>query len=751
MLTYRHFISNHQYILKAFTGMITDSAGRKRYYVNGKPVKHETYVGGGHKEHAHTHEQSIRTAVGALSGRASKGTSHADLTQLAEHLNNISGADLKKLRAKYGVSAEKNPSKEKLVSALLDHVRGGGPAVDVRKFKEQFGIAPPKEAMDSKAGRAKVNDLLARAQKGEDVLDEVKKLKDYDAGLDFGMDAMDEGKTAPTKRESDPETKKDKVTAEAEARNRWDKGQRTEDEAKGKEDPRSLASVGSLEQAKIEDQKKQEEMRKGSDKGQEIAKPDETRTTWDQGAKAAGAGKTTLPNGEPIEPGQTIHLAGGQYVFEGMADNGNYKIKNQGGDVWEETASNMKGAKAGEKPTEKPSENLSHQMTRDAFYTDEINHRIAETHKRLWKIRTDILHYIKDTNRKLPAGITPEQYLLAYVSETKRPNERARGLAWALNRENSHLEKLQNDLKLTASHAKIGTNRYTIDMVHRNLVTAALAAGKPVPSEVLADYPDLAGKAAAPQPPEPGFTGKADNGVYYINGVAQKAPGESTGIPVASEPDASKNIDEQKEPWQMTRDEAMKAGVSAGTWVNQVMEAWKNEKLPESSPEYKDAVQYIDPTLRNNYERAQKYMGKKVSTDDGDIYTFDHLSNDGTHFVLKDKNGKEVSKLPESIGPEDWATRIAVHRASNNPFQVPYEAGAKQIAQQVLSNDRTISDAMKELGVSIGTPGGKSLRKSVMDWVDRLKKETPAAPKPEPSPELQKARERFLEKNKGQV
>lgn len=67
---------------------------------------------------------------------------------------------------------------------------------------------------------------------------------------------------------------------------------------------------------------------------------------------------------------------------------------------------------------------------------------------------------------------------------------------------------------------------------HKSKILTARAFGKPVPAEVLADYPDLAGKATAPQPPEPGFTGRAANGVYFINGVAQKQQDQPTaGMP----------------------------------------------------------------------------------------------------------------------------------------------------------------------------------------------------------------------------
>jgi len=100
----------------------------------------------------------------------------------------------------------------------------------------------------------------------------IEDMNEPDA-LDFGQEAMDHGKTGKVKRKEDPAKKVEPTVAEAEARNRWDKGQRTEDEAKGKEDPRSLARPEQLEQAKQEDWKAQEDKRKGDTLEQPPVKP----------------------------------------------------------------------------------------------------------------------------------------------------------------------------------------------------------------------------------------------------------------------------------------------------------------------------------------------------------------------------------------------------------------------------------------------------------------------------------------------
>ena len=150
MLVYRHYTSNQAYGLKAFTGMITDSAGRKRYFVNGKPVKHQNYAGSGYKEHSYTREQSSGIVQAAMSNAKPSQFNHASLTELADHLGNMPASELKKLRAKRNIAAGKNPTKEKLVKAFLDHIRGGSinrpdsimQNATETKAKDKYGYVP---------------------------------------------------------------------------------------------------------------------------------------------------------------------------------------------------------------------------------------------------------------------------------------------------------------------------------------------------------------------------------------------------------------------------------------------------------------------------------------------------------------------------------------------------------------------------------------------------------------------------------
>lgn len=159
-VVYRHYQSDGRYVLKAFTGMITDKAGRKRYYVNGKPVKHEHYTGAGHKETGHTREQSHQAITAALTGKT---LSHSGLTELASHLNNITVVELKKLRTQHGVGSVKNPTKEKLVNAFLDHVRAN--------------VSKPVKA--AKTAPAKVDTGMSKTQSPKaPTMDEIVKLYD---------------------------------------------------------------------------------------------------------------------------------------------------------------------------------------------------------------------------------------------------------------------------------------------------------------------------------------------------------------------------------------------------------------------------------------------------------------------------------------------------------------------------------------------------------------------------------------------
>jgi len=69
---------------------------------------------------------------------------------------------------------------------------------------------------------------------------------------------------------------------------------------------------------------------------------------------------------------------------------------------------------------------------------------------------------------------------------------------------------------------------------HKSAVTQAVRSGKPVPAEVLADYPDL----AAAHPEAAKFTGTAANGVRYVDGVPQK--GEESGPSTANAVDTNR-------------------------------------------------------------------------------------------------------------------------------------------------------------------------------------------------------------------
>lgn len=96
--------------------------------------------------------------------------------------------------------------------------------------------------------------------------DLVKRLVEHAAtkaeSLDFNIEAMDQGKTGQLLR-NQPD-RPNPVKAEADARNRWDKGQQVKDKGLGKDPGRGLATPGPLEQAKVEDWKGQEAKRKGN-------------------------------------------------------------------------------------------------------------------------------------------------------------------------------------------------------------------------------------------------------------------------------------------------------------------------------------------------------------------------------------------------------------------------------------------------------------------------------------------------------
>jgi hypothetical protein len=119
------------------------------------------------------------------------------------------------------------------------------------------------------------------------------------------------------------------------------------------------------------------------------------------------------------------------------------------------------------------------EMTREEFRRADSQEKVADTERQL----TAAAQRIRDNwkpKKPLPVGIDPVQAFLAEMSG-KRITRLPPNLRDMLLNYNTHLDALKRE----------PADPHIQDRVHRVFIDRALAAGKPVPANVLADYPDL--------------------------------------------------------------------------------------------------------------------------------------------------------------------------------------------------------------------------------------------------------------------
>jgi len=436
----------------------------------------------------------------------------------------------------------------------------------------------------------------------------IEDMNEPDA-LDFGQEAMDHGKTGKVKRKEDPATKKDQPVAEAEARNRWDKGQQIEDKAKGKDPGRSLASVGELEKAKVEDWKQAEEQRKGKPADKLDEKP-------------AKAKKPKIHESDAT----LAHI-----------------IKNRGGIRSDDHSFKAHFGSIKEAMEYGLSLGLFNKNSKQGL--DQIAKSMAEEGHLIVPDGEDpVPHLVEGLKRKARSAAEDltKKYDKAYEEYAKE------------------LEEAHND-GITSEQI-----RATEAEVH--------SVGEAQGAE------DKYGQ---------GSSGVGDDTDFGFGANESKQPESGSG---------SGSVDLFGNP--IPKSYSAKAGQQI-TMDDALREAWVNKA----------------------HEWADEH-GTKVNS----------LTASGTFKA----GGKEYQ-----VGKAEDGYPIKEIGAAK-----PTGHDAKQIAESVVKSGRNISDVMKDLGVSIGTENGRKLRKEIMDHVDKLKEGATAASKPTPSPELQKAREKFLEKNK---
>ena len=175
--------------------------------------------------------------------------------------------------------------------------------------------------------------------------------------------------------------------------------------------------------------------------------------------------------------GQKVRVAGAEFVYVGQNADGTHKLRNAEGNEFD--------TEPGEDITPLNSlvamKNTEALLPKSQYVKQELQ-RLHETRMvRLREVESQIADFINKKRRDLPVGISPTQALLVMSSRDLGDEGR----------------KLATSYRVAKANTEVDTanDRLHHERTHRALVSQSLAAGRPVPPEVLADYPDLAAAA----------------------------------------------------------------------------------------------------------------------------------------------------------------------------------------------------------------------------------------------------------------
>lgn len=195
--------------------------------------------------------------------------------------------------------------------------------------------------------------------------------------------------------------------------------------------------------------------------------------------------------------GDRVEIAEAQFDVVRTNADGSITLRNDQGDTWEEAPS--ASWRKIDAPTKKATASEAPEASRrDAYIEARQREQLETARAALAKARQAIQEHLQKAGVKLPVGISAEQYLSARVGEAKRPNKDLAALKRQLDGAQESVARAEKEMADTTGG--LGSTRYTHGEVHRRMVESAIAKGKPVPAEVLADYPDLAPKTPAAPP-----------------------------------------------------------------------------------------------------------------------------------------------------------------------------------------------------------------------------------------------------------
>jgi hypothetical protein len=287
------------------------------------------------------------------------------------------------------------------------------------------------------------------------------------------------------------------------------------------------------------------------------------------------------------------------------------------------------------------------------------------------------------------------------------------------------------------------------DVDHRAAVESALAAGKPVPAEVLADYPDLAPKAKAdpaPESPEPWAADvkKAQSFQSFDEADAKRILEYADTMPEPAARELAKAMGMDSAPNKMTE--------------SMVRDAIKTTARAQGS----GATQGGDGKLFGSRDDQNTNLFADAQGDAGNVS--EEVSTTGR--IPRGKEAEQVMRGIATMSDSDlrsYARTIGVDPAGKSSIDLgeavrnkiqekqPKEEGKKPeatassavdpkaIAKQIVDEKGNMWNKLKEMGIPVSSPEHAKLRGEISKHMAEIKEEQD---KKNVSPERAKAMER---------
>ena len=265
----------------------------------------------------------------------------------------------------------------------------------------------------------------------------------------------------------------------------------------------------------------------------------------------------------------------------------------------------------------------------DDLYNDMMKKDVSDN---TWIYEKGKLKHKEIATPETPTGVVAEGQIAGEVDTPKQ--------AWEMTRDEFANNVLANDKeyqkalggknKVSIAQAK-NEALYQADAVHRSSIIMSLSEGKPVPAEVLADYPDLAKVTDQATP-------KVTN---------QPTPEKKAWQMSASEYQAMRkqNVDAMK-PKKKTQDIEDMEGISNQSNYLRVKDAYANWKT-DHQKEIAYALDYdepVQPKIAGEYPSLLKAYGWKY--DVGDYVEAKGFSRDDIPLNFNELSEKQLSELP---------------------------------------------------------------------------------------------------------